>query len=320
MRIAILGSGAAGSVIAAYLKKGGADDITLVDLYKAHLDEIEKNGLTMSCPEGELNFKGFKTAASAENIGIMDIIIILVKCTQTEKVLSASRACIGPDTVIVTLQNGLGNEEPCAKFVGEDKVIFGSGNIATGLPRPGYCVAQFHEGLNMQMGPMKKSEYTDRAGKYLEDCFAKGGLKPKYFDDVRPYIWKKVASNAGNNTVCAVLGLNIRQVETDPAAHILVHGIFDEASAVSEAMGIEGVREFIVEDQKKCVEEIGDYYPSMAQDVLMHQRQTEVDYLTGAIARYGKQYGVPTPTCDILTLVIKAKEANYNNVYGAKNK
>lgn len=318
MRIAILGSGAAGSVFAAYLKKGGADDITLVDLYKEHLDEIGKNGLTMCCPEGEFNFRGYKTAESAADIGIMDIIILMVKCTQTVSVLESARGCIGAETVIVTLQNGLGNEENCMKFVGEDRIIYGSGNIATGLPRPGYCVAQVHEGLNIQMGPVKKSMYTDKVGHYLEECFLKGGLKPKYFDDVRPYIWKKVTSNSGNNTVCAVLGLNIRDVETDPAAHELVHGIFREAVEVSEAMGIPGVREFIQKDQPAVVAQIGDYYPSMAQDVLMHHRQTEVDYLTGAISRYGKKYGVPTPTCDVLTLVIKAKQANYENAYKEK--
>ena len=319
MRIVILGSGAAGSVFAAYLKKGGADDITLVDLYKEHLDEIKRNGLTLNCPEGEFTFKGYKTAETAAGLGIMDIIILMVKCTQTESVLKSARECIGPKTVIVTLQNGLGNEEPCMKFVSEDRIIYGSGNIATRLPRPGYCVAQVHEGLNVQMGPVKKIEHTDRVGKYLEDCFRKGGLNPKYFDDVRPYIWKKVASNSGNNTVCAVLGLNIREVETDAAAHELVHGIFREAAEVSEAMGIAGVREFILEDQPAVVAQIGDYYPSMAQDVLMYHRQTEVDYLTGAISRYGKKFGVPTPTCDILTLVIKAKQANYKNTYKENN-
>lgn len=318
MRIAILGSGAAGSVFAAYLKKGGADDITLVDLYKAHLDEIEKNGLTMLCPEGELNFKGFKTAANAENIGIMDIVLLMVKCTQTETVLRASQNCIGPETVIVTLQNGLGNDDECKKFVSEDRIIFGSGNIATELPRPGYCVAKLNTGLNMQMGPCVKSELTDRAGKYLEDCFIKGGLTPKYFDDVRPYIWKKATSNSGNNTVCAALGLKMDEVDADPAGRKLVYGVFREAAAVAEAMGIPGIWEHIVADQPKTVKALANYYPSMAQDVLIHHRQTEVDYMTGAIARYGRQYGIPTPTCDVLTLIIKAKEANYDRLYKEK--
>ena len=315
MRIAILGSGAAGSVFAAYLKKGGADDITLVDLYKAHMDAIAENGLKFRCPEGEFTLTGYKTAYSAEDIGVMDILLLMVKCTQTVGVLEAAKNCIGPDTVIVTLQNGLGNDDECKKFVSGDRIIFGCGNIGTELAGPGACVAKPHSGLNMYLGPCEKSELTDRAGKYLEQCFEAGGLHPKYFDDVRPYIWKKVTSNSANNTVCAVLGMKIKEVDADPSGRELVYGVFREASAVAEAMGIPGIWEYIQEDQPHVIESLGDYYPSMAQDVLMNHRQTEVDFMTGAIARYGKQVGVPTPTCDILTKIIKAKQANYDILY-----
>lgn len=315
MKIAILGSGAAGSVFAAYLKKGGADDVTLVDLNKAHMDAVAEKGLTLRCPEGELTFTGYKTAYSAETLGVMDILLLMVKCTQTEAVLSGARNCIGPETVIVTLQNGLGNDDECRKFVPADRIIFGSGNIATELPEPGVCVAKLHSGLNMQMGPCEKGEIVDRAGHYLEECFRNGGLTPKYFDDVRPYIWKKATSNSGNNTVCAALGLKIKDVDADPAGRELVFGVFREASAVAEAMGIPGIWDYIQEDQPKVVESLGDYYPSMAQDVLLYHRQTEVDYMTGAIARYGKKYGIPTPTCDVLTLIIKVKQENYERIY-----
>lgn len=219
----------------------------------------------------------------------MDIVIVMVKCTQTETVLRSAQNCIGPETVIVTLQNGLGNDDECKKFVSADRVLFGSGNIA--------------------------AELADRAGHYLEECFAKGGLTPKYFDDVRPYIWKKATSNSGNNTVCAALGLKIKEVDADPNGRQLVMGVFREAAAVAEAMGIPGIWEYIQADQPHVVESIGDYYPSMAQDVLIYHRQTEVDYMTGAIARYGRQYGVPTPTCDVLTLIIKTKQANYDIAY-----
>lgn len=315
MRIAILGSGAAGSVFASYLKMGGADDITLVDLYKAHMDTIAERGLTMRYPQGEITQTGFKTAYSAENIGVMDIVIVMVKCTQTVTVLEASKNCIGPETVIVSLQNGLGNEDECMKFAPAERVMFGCGNMGTELPEPGVCVAKPHPGTNMFIGPAVKSELNDRAGKYLEACFAKGGLEPKYFDDVRPNIWKKVTSNAANNTVCAVLGLKIREVDADPDGRELVFGVYREASAVAEAMGIPGLWEFIQEDHKHLLVGLGDYYPSMAQDMLIHQRQTEVDFMTGAIARYGKRVGVPTPTCDVLTKVVRCKQANYALLY-----
>ena len=121
MRIAILGSGAAGSVFASYLKLGGADDITLVDLYKAHLDAIDEKGLTFLYPEGEITQTGFKTAASAAEIGIVDIAIVMVKCTQTVSVLEASKNCIGPETVVCSLQNGLGR---CYLIISSSAALF----------------------------------------------------------------------------------------------------------------------------------------------------------------------------------------------------
>ena len=63
------------------------------------------------------------------------------------------------------------------------------------------------------------------------------------------------------------------------------------------------------------MESLGDYYPSMAQDMLINQRQTEVDYMTGAISSYGRQVNVPTPTCDLLTCIVKARQANYDILY-----
>ena len=123
MKIAMLGSGATGSVFASYLKMGGADDIVLVDLYKDHMDKVAKDGMKFTDPRGTFHLDGFKTAYSAENIGIVDIAIIMVKATQTEELLEKSMACIGEHTVVATLQNGLGNDEHVKKFVPADRVL-----------------------------------------------------------------------------------------------------------------------------------------------------------------------------------------------------
>ena len=311
MKIAIIGSGAAGSVFAGYLRKGGADDITLVDLYKAHMDKVAAEGLILRNPDGEFHLTGFKTAYSAENIGVMDIVILMVKATQTDSAMEGAKNCIGPDTVVATLQNGLGNDENVKKFVPASRIIFGAGNMGTELPEPGVCVAKPAKGNNMFIGPAEKSAVTDAAGAYLEECFAAGGLEPKYFDDVRPYVWRKATSNSGFNTVCAVLRLKIREVYDDPYGVALVWQIWHEAADVAEAMGIPGIWEYMQTEMLNVVNNLGDYYPSMAQDMLMHRRQTEVTCLTGAISDYGKKVGVPTPTCDVLTQVVEAQQDTY---------
>ena len=315
MKIAMLGSGAAGSVFASYLKKGGADDIVLVDLYKAHMDKVAAEGMTFTDPTGSYHIDGFKTAYTADNIGIVDIAIIMVKATQTEALLEKSKACIGPETVVVTLQNGLGNDLHVKKFVPADRILFGCGNMGTELSGPAACVAKPLGGDNMYFGAAEKSELTTKAGNYLKECFDKGGLEAHFYEDVRPAVWKKATSNAGFNTVCAVLRMKVGQVAADPYGSALVWQIWKEAAAVSEALGVEGVWDFTVNNYDNLLAAISDYYPSMAQDMLFNDRQTEVTALTGAISDYGKEVGVPTPTCDVLTQVVKAIEANYDKQY-----
>ena len=94
----------------------------------------------------------------------------------------------------------------------------------------------------------------------------------------------------------------------------LVWQIWREAADVAEALGIPGIWEYMQEQFPSILASIGDYYPSMAQDVVLNQRETEVTCLTGAISDYGKKVGVPTPTCDVLTQVVKYLEANYENM------
>lgn len=315
MKIVMLGSGAAGSCFASFLRKGGADDITLVDLYKAHMDKVAADGMDFTDPTGTVHLDGFKTAYTAADAGVADIAIIMVKATQTETVLEQSMSCIGPETVVVTLQNGLGNDEHVKKYIPADRVLFGCGNMGTELHGPGVCVAKPLGGENMYFGPAAPSELNQRAGEYLKEYFEKGGLSVHFYDDVRPAVWKKATSNAGFNTVCAVLRMKVGEVAADPDGSALVWQIWREAADVSAALGVPGIWEFTVNNYDNLLASISDYYPSMAQDMLMFTRETEVTALTGAISDYGKQVGVPTPTCDILSQVVKAIQKNYDKQY-----
>ena len=109
--------------------------------------------------------------------------------------------------------------------------------------------------------------------------------------------------------------MKVKYVAANENGINLVWKIWREAADVSEALGIEGVWDYTVNNYSNVLKSISDYYPSMAQDVVINERETEVTCLTGAISDYGKKVGVPTPTCDILTDVIKCIEANYGNMY-----
>ena len=106
------------------------------------LAKVARDGMIFRNPDGEFHVTGFKTAYSAEEVGVADIVILMVKATITELALKGAMCCVGPETVVATLQNGLGNEEVVKKLVPEDRVMYGCGNMGTELPEPGVCVAK----------------------------------------------------------------------------------------------------------------------------------------------------------------------------------
>ena len=310
MKIAMIGSGAAGSVFAAYLRKGGAE-LWLVDKYKAHMDKIAADGLVFRTPEGEEVLTGSHTSATAHDIGTMDMVILMVKATQTADVMADTMPCIGPETVVVSLQNGLGNDEVLAQFVETDRILYGSGLIGTELAGPGVCVSKPEKGIQMHFGAVHNNPKADAAGKALEACFQAGGCNASFDEDVRPYIWKKVIANSGYNGVSAVMRLKVKETFADPYGHDIVMHVWKEGCAVAQALGIGDLWPLMEKEEPNIVANLGNYYPSMAQDAVLHQRQTEISVLNGAIARYGERLGVPTPFNTVITKVISCIQNNF---------
>ena len=317
MKIAMIGSGAAGSVFAGYLRRGGAD-LTLVDPYKEHMDKIAKDGLTFVIyPNEEYQVTGFKTAYNADNIGVMDIVIFMTKATQLESAIETAKPCIGENTVLVSLINGLGNEDKLAAVVGPGRVVHGSGVLGTALDGPGKCISSpGADAVQMNFGPMEMNELTEKAGKHLEECFNNGGCPSQFWDDVRPAMWTKVVVNSVFNPLSALTRLKVKDLIADPNGLAMVIQVVAECCAVATARGCPmDPKTFMAGVKAAGGTGIQDYYPSMAQDMLMFKRQTEIMTLNGAIAEYGKQYGIPTPACDFITKQVLCMQANYDKQY-----
>ena len=250
----------------------------------------------------------------------MDIVIFMTKANQLENAIVSAKPCIGPNTVLVSLINGLGNDDKLLKYYPASRCMVGSGVIGTALDGPGGCISTPSEGVIMNFGALENNELTQAAGKYMEDCFNKGGCEAVFREDVLPFIWKKVTVNCTVNTVCAVTRLKIGFVENNPYGKKLFHNVIRECCAVANAKGVKmDADEFIRVDHQHIIDNISDYYPSMAQDMLYKKLLTEVDTLTGAISDYGKQFNIPTPTCDVLSDIVRCIQDNYDNQYGEKN-
>ena len=316
MKIAMVGCGAAGSCFAGYLRKGGAD-ITLVDMYKAHMDKIAADGLEFIIyPDTHYHLDGFKTAYNAGNIGTMDIVIFVTKATQLDAAVESAKPCIGPDTVVLSLINGLGNDDVLLKHFPANRILCGSGALGTALKEPGCCISTEVAGTLVHFGALENGPVTDKAGRHLAELFNAGGCRAEFNEDDRPNIWKKVIINCTVNTVCALLRLKIIEVAEDPYGMELFRGVVREACAIATARGVPyDAVEFENTHLKNFIDNMGDYYPSMAQDMLQNHRQTEIDNLNGKLCEYGRQLGIPTPLNDVLVTEVKAIQANYDKQY-----
>ena len=314
MKIAMIGSGAAGSVFACYLKKGGAE-MTLVDRYQRHMDACRESGLRFVTPEGEELLTGFQTASSAAQLDVQDLVILMVKATQTEGLIPDLRHCVGPETVVVSLQNGLGNDELLSRYFPPENILYGFGTIGTELPEPGKCVSKPESGVIMRFGAVKDSPLSRRAGKWLEQCFNAGGCSTVFEPDIRPFVWKKAISNSGYNTLSALLRLKVGDYLALEAGEELLKSVWAEGCAVCRAVTGVDLWPEMLEELPRLKQGFATYYPSMAQDVLIHQRQTEVQLLNGAIVRYGEACGIPTPVNEALTRMITCIQASYEKQY-----
>ena len=314
MKIAMIGSGAAGSVFACYLKKGGAE-MTLVDRYQRHMDACHESGLRFVTPEGEELLTGFQTAASAAQLDVQDLVILMVKATQTEGLIPDLRHCVGPETVVVSLQNGLGNDELLSRYFPPENILYGFGTIGTELPEPGKCVSKPESGVIMRFGAVKDSPLSRRAGQWLEQCFNAGGCSTVFEPDIRPFVWKKAISNSGYNTLSALLRLKVGDYLALEAGEELLKSVWAEGCAVCRAVTGVDLWPEMLEELPRLKQGFATYYPSMAQDVLIHQRQTEVQLLNGAIVRYGEACGIPTPVNEALTRMITCIQASYEKQY-----
>ena len=185
--------------------------------------------------------------------------------------------------------------------------MYGAGVIGTELCGPGVCVSKPEDGIQMFFGAVEKSPQTDRAGKYLEECFEAGGCHASFEDDVRVLLWKKAVTNSGYNAVCAVSLMKLLMYVR------YVGGADDNSLVEGDTVAV------IVADIGNLRENLGDYYPSMAQDAVLHHRQTEINVLNGAIARYGERLGIPTPYNSVLADLISCIQDNYSNQYGMEN-
>ena len=309
MKIVIIGAGAMGSVYGGFLAEAD-NDVYFLDIYKEHVDNINKNGLWVEGTSGDRYIKNIKATTDPEEVGIVDLAIVFVKSTITQIAINQNKAVIGENTVVLTLQNGLGNIEKLETVVDKKQIIAGTTSHGANLLGPGRVK---HAGHGDTIIGELDGSITDRI-KEIADVFKAAKLYPvKISDNVMGLIWDKLLTNIGINAMTALTGLKNGEILNYPESEWIAVEAVKEGQRVSEIMGIKLNFEDPVEHFKEVSKNTGENISSMCSDVL-NKRRTEIDNMNGAIVRLGEQYGVDTPINKVLTQMVLLKEIHLRNV------
>ena len=304
MRVAVIGCGAVGSLFAANLAQLDDVEVWAYDAFREHVDAINADGLRLS-GAGSVVGRLHATADPAE-LPPCDFGIVATKAMHTGSAIAATAHAF-TDGCVATVQNGIGNEEVLAEHV--ERVIRGTTFPAGKITAPG--IVQWDVKGDTTFGPFEPRPAPQSEIERLADACTRAGMPTRTATDARGPQWRKVIFNAATNPLGALTGLSHGRVCERPDLRALVTRLVDEGKAVAAAQGIEldsDPEELI--DYAARPEVAYDHKASMLQDVEA-RRQTEVDYLNGGIAEFGRRLGVPTPTHEAIWALVKGVEASW---------
>jgi 2-dehydropantoate 2-reductase len=304
VRVCVVGCGAVGSLFAANLATLEDVEVWAYDLAREHVEAINRDGLRLT---GAGEIVGHPRATTdASELPACDFGIVATKAMHTDAAIAATAHAFA-DGCVATVQNGIGNEEVLARHV--ERVIRGTTFPAGKITAP--SVVQWDVKGDTTFGLFEPKPAPFAEVERLADACTRAGMPATAVEDARGPQWRKVIFNAATNPLGALTGLTHGRVCERPDLRALVTTLVEEGKAVAAAQGIvlDSDPEELI-DYAARKEVAYDHKASMLQDVEA-RRQTEVDFLNGGIAGFGKKLGVPTPGHETIWALVKGVEASW---------
>ena len=303
MKIAIVGTGAMGSVYAALLADAG-NEVWAIDRWQEHVDAINAHGLRVEGASGDRTVR-VPASTNAADAGVCELVIVATKALDVEAAAESIRPLLGPDTVVLPIQNGLGGPDRIAAVVGEEPVIIGvTGGFGASLRGPGHA---HHNGWELVRLGERHGPATDRV-RAVAQVWEDAGFRVAVFDDVGQLVWEKLLCNSTFSGTCTVLEWTIGEVLADPHAWSVASGCATEVFAVAQAKGIHLDFDDPVAYARAFGETIPGARPSMLLDLLAG-RQCEIDVINGAIGPAARSVGLEAPINETVSALVRAKMA-----------
>jgi 2-dehydropantoate 2-reductase len=301
MNILVMGAGALGSAIGGFLAKSG-NNVSLIGREK-HISAINQNGLKISGIWGEHLVKNLKTSVNS----VQDVILLTTKSTDTIIAAKEILPYIGENTLIISLQNGVGNEQILQEICGKKHVL--GGMVIIGFEMVDYG----HVKVTVFADKVKIGEMDHTLSLRVKDIvsvFNEANIPTEAVDNINQHLWGKLLYNSCLNPLGALLNVKYGELKNENTWRI-IQDIIKEAFLVTKAAGIEllwgSASEYEEVLSLKQIPPTKDHRPSMLQDI-EKGRKTEIDFLNGKIVSLGKEYGISTPVNSMLCELIRFKE------------
>jgi 2-dehydropantoate 2-reductase len=303
-RIAVVGAGAMGSLFGGLLAENGLE-VTLIDVWKEHVDAIKSNGLKMVGFGGD-RYIDVKASDNPAELSPVDVVFVQCKAAATAVAVKNAKPIIGEDTVVISFQNGLGNEETIAEIIGEEKVLGGLTAQAANIEGPG--IVRNHAELPSWIGEMSggQSERVTQLCRVLTD----NGIPTDPSENIRKRIWNKLFANLAVSPMSGITNLQIRDLFAKDDAKQLAFAIIDEALKVGQAEGLDIGQAESREVLLKIIASDQTNKSSLCVDIL-NKRETEIDFINGSIVRLGEKHAIATPLNKAMVALVKTLEYQY---------
>lgn len=277
MKIAILGAGALGCYYGARLQESGQDVSFIV---RSEYGYLKEHGLEVKSLHGDISLPQVKVYRDSSEVGPVDLVVVAWKSTANAGFAKALPPLMGPDTVVVTLQNGMGNAEEIAAIIPADRIYVGLCFICAMRSEPGHV--NHLEGGNIQFAPFVPSPEGSEKARELSELFAKASIKTRAFDAAEQIQWYKLVWNIPFNGLCLALGgISIAELYQNPENVARARRIMEEVVQAAKARGYT-LPDDLVEFHLSRTESMGSFIPSSA-----------VDYNAGRPIEYTAIWGDP---------------------------
>jgi len=303
MKIYFLGAGALGCAIGGTLAAAGSD-VTLIDHFQAHVDAINRDGLRMKVGDSERTVR-VRAALDSTRLEAPDLIVVLVKSFHTRAAIEGARNIVGPDTAVMSLQNGMGHEEILSEVVGAGHVLAGKTYVGGVMLAPGHVIAGT-QGKRTVIGEID-GRVSERA-KAIAAEFERAELPCEVSGNILGAMWDKLLINVATGALSGITGQVYGSLYAVPEIEATAIAAVAEAMAVAEASGVKLSIKAPRDAWLMAAEGLPYEFKTSMLQSLEKGSITEIDFINGAVVRVGRKYGMPTPVNQTLVAAIKGIE------------